>query len=67
MKQCQMYLYMQLKEEVYDVFYFGIQEFAIDAGFFCERIGNEFFLGNVLIQIKHKIKKLCCYCRFNWF
>ena len=39
-----------------DVFYFGIQQPTRHAGFVCERVDNESFIGDVLIQKKSRIE-----------
>jgi nucleoside 2-deoxyribosyltransferase len=40
---------------VIDIFYYGIQQPVHNAGFLCERVDEEVFIGDVLEQIKKKI------------
>ncbi len=48
---------MPFKKDMEDVFYFGIQEPVRNAGFLCERIDMESFIGDILTQVKIKIEK----------
>lgn len=47
---------MPFLKEMEDVFYFGIQDPTHDAGFLCERIDNQAFIGDILDQVKKKIE-----------
>jgi nucleoside 2-deoxyribosyltransferase len=47
---------MPFLKEMEDVFYFGIQNPTHDAGFLCERIDNEAFIGDILDRVKKKIE-----------
>jgi len=47
---------MPFKKDMYDVFYYGIQQPVHAAGFLCERIDQEAFTGDILDQVKKKIE-----------
>ena len=47
---------MPFLKEMEDVFYFGIQDPTHAAGFLCERIDNEAFIGEIMDQVKKKIE-----------
>lgn len=47
---------MPFKAEMYDVFHYGIQRPVHDAGFLCERVDQEAFIGDILDQVKKKIE-----------
>jgi len=46
---------MPFHKEMSDIFYYGIQQPVHNAGFLCERVDEEVFIGDVLEQIKKKI------------
>ena len=48
---------MPFTDEFIDVFHFGIQGAAHDAGFLCERADLEFFTGDVVQWIRDRIEK----------
>jgi hypothetical protein len=47
---------MPFKKEMDDVFYYGIQHPVRAAGFICERIDQEAFIGGIIDQVKKKIE-----------
>jgi hypothetical protein len=47
---------MPFKKDMDDVFYYGIQQPVRSAGFICERIDQEAFIGDILDQVKKKIE-----------
>ena len=47
---------MPFKKDMDDVFYYGIQHPARAAGFICERVDQEAFIGDILNQVKKKIE-----------
>ena len=47
---------MPFREDMEDVFYFGIQEPAQNSGFLCERVDNEAFTGEILDEVKSRIE-----------
>jgi hypothetical protein len=47
---------MPFKKDMDDIFYYGIQQPVRSAGFVCERIDQEAFIGDILNQVKKKIE-----------
>ncbi|MGD2247893.1 MAG: hypothetical protein PVF58_05765 [Candidatus Methanofastidiosia archaeon] len=47
---------MPFRKDMDDVFYYGIQKPAHDAGFLCERIDQDSFTGDILNRIKKRIE-----------
>ncbi|MDQ2716524.1 MAG: TIR domain-containing protein [Chloroflexota bacterium] len=47
---------MPFKKDMDDVFYYGIQPPVRAAGFICERVDQEAFIGDILEQVKKKIE-----------
>jgi hypothetical protein len=47
---------MPFKKDMDDVFYYGIQQPVRAAGFICERVDQEAFIGDILDQVKKKIE-----------
>jgi hypothetical protein len=47
---------MPFKKEMDDIFYYGIQRPVREAGFLCERVDQEAFIGDILDQVKKKIE-----------
>ncbi len=47
---------MTEEKDMDDVFYYGIQQPVRAAGFLCERVDQEAFLGDILDRVKQKIE-----------
>lgn len=47
---------MPFKKDMDDVFYYGIQQPVRAAGFICERVDQDSFIGDILDQVKKKIE-----------
>lgn len=47
---------MPFKKDMDDVFFYGIQRPVHNAGFLCERVDQEAFIGDILNQVKEKIE-----------
>ncbi len=47
---------MPFKKDMDDIFYYGIQRPVRSAGFICERIDQEAFIGDILDKVKKKIE-----------
>ena len=46
---------MPFKKDMDDIFYYGIQQPVRAAGFLCERVDQDAFIGGILDQVKKKI------------
>ena len=46
---------MPFKKDMDDIFYYGIQQPVRAAGFLCERVDQDTFIGGILDQVKKKI------------
>lgn len=50
------FIAMPFQKETEIVFYFGIQDPTHTAGFLCQRIDKEAFIGEIMDQVKNKIE-----------